>query len=238
MEVRMSNEVLWFIYIIVDLSIAILFYKLWGKNGLYATIIISTIVANLQVVKLVKMFGLEATLGNIVYASIFFATDILSEMYGKKEAQRGVWIGFASLILVMGWMQFALLFKPAPDDFAQKYLEGIFSIMPRIALGSLTAYIVSQSHDVWAYHFWKRVTKSKHLWMRNNFSTMVSQGIDSVIFCLIAFLGVFPMNVWWQVLLTTYLFKWIVALIDTPFVYLGRYIGNKYNLKNEEFEKI
>ena len=234
----MSNETLWFIYIVADLSVAILFYKLWGKNGLYATIIISTIVANLQVVKLVKMFGLEATLGNIVYASIFFATDILSEMYGKREAQKGVWIGFASLILVMGWMQFALLFKPAPDDFAQKYLEGIFSIMPRIALGSLTAYIISQSHDVWAYHFWKRATKSKHLWMRNNFSTMVSQGIDSAIFCIIAFLGVFPMNVWWQVLLTTYLFKWIVALIDTPFIYFGRYIGNKYNLKNEEPKEI
>ena len=234
----MPNEVLWFIYILVDLSTAVVFYKIWGKNGLYATIIISTIVANLQVVKLVQMFGLEATLGNIVYASIFFATDILSEMYGKKEAQKGVWIGFASLIIVMGWMQFALLFKPAPDDFAQKYLVGIFSIMPRIALGSLTAYIISQSHDVWAFHFWKRVTKSKHLWIRNNFSTMVSQAIDSVIFCLIAFLGVFPMNVWWQILLTTYLFKWIVALMDTPFIYLGRYIGRKYNLQNQFSDEI
>ncbi len=234
----MPNEVLWFIYIIVDLSTAVVFYKIWGKNGLYATIIISTIVANLQVVKLVQMFGLEATLGNIVYASIFFATDILSEMYGKKEAQKGVWMGFASLLIVMGWMQFALLFKPAPDDFAQKYLVGIFSIMPRIALGSLTAYIISQSHDVWAFHFWKRVTKSKHLWMRNNFSTMVSQAIDSVIFCLIAFLGVFPMNVWWQILLTTYLFKWIVALMDTPFIYLGKYIGKKYNLQNQFSDEI
>ncbi len=227
----MSNEVLWFIYILVDLSVAVIFYRIWGKNGLYATIIISTIVANLQVVKLIKMFGLEATLGNIVYASIFFATDILSEMYGKKEAQKGVWIGFASLIIVMGWMQFALLFKPAPDDFAQKYLEGIFSIMPRIAFGSLTAYIISQSHDVWAFHFWKKVTKSKHLWIRNNFSTMVSQAIDSIVFCTIAFLGVFSINVWLQILLTTYLFKWIVALMDTPFIYFGRYIGKKYNLQ-------
>jgi uncharacterized integral membrane protein (TIGR00697 family) len=97
--------------------------------------------------------------------------------------------------------------------------------MPRIALGSLVAYLVSQLHDVWAFQFWKEKTSGKHLWIRNNLSTLVSQAIDSLIFCLIAFTGLFPADVWFEILLTTYLFKLIVAIFDTPFIYIAKKIG-------------
>ena len=120
------------------------------------------------------------------------------------------------------YMQLALLFVPASDDFAQPHLQVIFGFFPRIVLASLAAYLVSQMHDVWAFHFWRERTKGRHLWLRNNASTFVSQLLDSIIFCSIAFAGVFPWNIWWEVLLTTIILKIFVALMDTPFIYLAR----------------
>ena len=223
----MPNELLWFLFMILDLSMVLVMFRLFRKEGLYAVIVMSSIICNIQVIKLVDMFGFTATLGNIVYASNFFATDLLSEYYGKKEARKGVWLGFSMLVVATIWMQFALLFKPSAQDFSQQYLKAIFELMPRIAGASLLAYIISQSHDVWAYHFWKDKTKGKHLWLRNNASTMVSQLIDSVIFTTVAFAGMVDMPTFWSILWTTYLFKWIVALVDTPFMYLSKAVARK-----------
>ena len=220
----MTNEALWVLYMILDLSMVVLMYKLFGKYGMYAVVVMSSIICNIQVVKLVNLFGMTATLGNIVYASNFFATDVLSEYYGKKEAKRAVLLGFSMLVVATLWMQLALLFKPSPEDFSQEHLSAIFSLMPRISLASLTAYIIAQLHDVWAFHFWKEKTKGKHLWLRNNASTMVSQFIDSVVFTTLAFLGVVDPKTFWSILATTYLFKLIVAAVDTPFIYLTRVI--------------
>ena len=156
-------------------------FRLWGRVGL-VWVPISVIVANIQVTKNVSLFGLEATLGNIVYATGFLATDILSELYGKKDAYKAVSIGFFSLLAMTLLMQMALFFEPASSDIAQESLSTIFSLMPRIALASLTAYLASNLHDVWAFDYWKRRRPGRHtLWMRNNFSTFVSQLIDTVI---------------------------------------------------------
>jgi len=212
---------------IVDLSIALLVFRLFGKKGLFMLIAVNIIICNIQVLKTIELFGITATLGNILYGSIFFATDVISELYGPKEAKRAVLIGFSSLLIMTLYMQFSLLFTPTPEDFASVHLNALFGFMPRIALGSLTAYLISQLHDVWAYNFWKEKTGGKHIWLRNNLSTMVSQAIDSIVFCLIAFLGLFPTSVWLEILLTTYFFKFIVAIFDTPFIYFAKKIGEK-----------
>ncbi len=210
----------------------ILAYKIFGKWGLIMWIPVSVIAANIQVIQTVKLFGMAATLGNIVYATSFLITDILSENYGKQEAKKAVWLGFYSLIAVTILMNMALLFRPLEgDEFSQvtyDALSTIFKLMPRIALASLVAYILSQQHDVWAFHFWKRrFHKDNQLWIRNNLSTMVSQLIDSVIFVLIAFYGVFQNEVLFEIFITTYILKWIVAVADTPFVYWARVIFKK-----------
>jgi len=214
------NSLLWFGFIFLDLGLVTLIYRFFGKTGLYVVIVASVIVANIQVVKTVEIFGLVATLGNVLYGSIFFATDILSEIYGKEAARRGVWLGFIGMALMTLWMQIGLQFIPAVSDFSQESFLTIFGLMPRIAAGSITAYFVSQLHDIWAFLFWKRKTKGRFLWLRNNASTMVSQIIDSAIFCTIAFWGVFDTATWSQILLSTYLLKLMVAAIDTPFLYL------------------
>lgn len=228
----MSNELFWLVEILANFLLIILAYKLFGKWGLIMWIPVATILANIQVVQTIQLFGFSATLGNVVYATSFLVTDILSENYGKKEAGKAVWIGFFSLITMTLLMNLTLLFHPLPgDDFAQTThgaLSTIFSLMPRIALASLTAYLISQRHDVWAFHYWKnRFPADRHLWIRNNLSTMVSQLFDSAIFVFIAFWGVFDSSVLGEIFITTYLLKWMVAAADTPFVYWAKQISRK-----------
>ncbi|MDC7236045.1 MAG: queuosine precursor transporter [Spirochaetales bacterium] len=214
------NELLWFAMLLANFLFILLFYRLFGKTGLFIWIPIAAIVANIQVLKLVDLFGINATLGNIVYASSFLVTDILSENYGKKSAAKAVFVGFLSLIASMVLFQAALWFTPSADDWAQESLQNLFGFMPRIVLASLVAFGLSQLHDVWAYNFWKKKWPAdRFIWLRNNASTMVSQLIDSVVFTLIAFAGQLPGNVLFQIFLSTYILKWVVAALDTPFIY-------------------
>ncbi|MDY0375560.1 MAG: queuosine precursor transporter [Desulfobacterium sp.] len=221
---------MWLAMLAVNFSFIIIIFRLFGKTGLYAWIPIAAIVANIQVIKLVEIMGITATLGNIVYASSFLVTDILSELYGKKEAKKAVYLGLFSLVAMTILMNMALVFTPAPDDFSQESLKNIFSFMPRIAGASLVAYFISQSHDVWAFEFWKnRSPSGRHLWLRNNASTMVSQFIDSSLFTLLAFWGVFPTAALFEIFWTTYLLKWVVGVADTPFLYIAKewHMGQK-----------
>lgn len=218
------NEILWLAMLAANFFSVILAYKFFGKQGLFIWIPIATIVANIQVIQTIELFGLAATLGNIVYASSFLVTDILNEIYGRKEANKAVWIGFFSLITMTLLMNLALLFEPLQgDDFSgisHESLSTIFSLMPRIVVASLMAYLVSQRHDVWSYQFWKKkFPGKKKIWLRNNLSTMVSQLLDSVIFTLVAFLGKYGAEILFEIFITTYVLKLLVALADTPFIY-------------------
>ncbi len=217
------NELLWAAMLAVNFGCIIIAYRCFGRTGLYAWVPLAAIVANIQVIKLVDLFGITATLGNIVYASSFLVTDILSEIYGKKEAEKAVYIGLFSLVVMTILMNFALAFVPAADDFAQDSIYTIFGFMPRIAGASLLAYFISQTHDVWAFDFWRnRLPANRFLWLRNNASTMVSQLIDSSLFTLVAFWGVYPSGALFEVFWTTYLIKWVVGAADTPFIYIAR----------------
>ncbi|WP_461209338.1 queuosine precursor transporter [Desulfocurvus sp. DL9XJH121] len=218
------NELLWLGFALTDLTLVVVLFRLFGRPALYALIVFNLILCNIQVLKTIELFGLTTTLGNVLYASVFLATDLLGEFHGREAARKGVLLGFATLVMATGYMQLALLFTPAPGDFAQPHLKGIFGFMPRLAAASLAAYLVSQLHDVWAFHFWKRRTDGRMLWLRNNASTLVSQFLDSAIFCLGAFWGLFETPVLVEIFATTYAFKAVVAVLDTPFIYLARHV--------------
>lgn len=224
MEFSFSNEGLWLILLLANFLVIITLYIVFGETGVYVWVPIAAIIANIQVLKTIELFGLTATLGNIVYAGSFLATDILSENHGKRSASRGVAFGFVGILAVTLFMNLALLFEPAESDFAHAALTEIFSLLPRITAASLAAYLVSQAHDIWAYEFWKRRFPSRKLiWVRNNLSTLVSQLIDSLVFTLGAFWGVFSGSVLFEIVFTTYLLKLIVAVADTPFVYIASF---------------
>ncbi len=220
------NELLWFAFALVNFIFVMGIYKFFGKTGLFAWIAFGTILANIQVTKTIEIFGLTATLGNVMYGTLFLVTDTLNEKYGIKDAKRAVFIGFFSMIALVVIMQMALAFMPHPEDFAQDSLSTIFSLMPRIALGSLTAYIISQMLDVHLFQRIKRVWKSDQtLYVRNIGSTLVSQLVDTLIFVPIAFLGIHSTEVLIGIFVTTYLIKILVALLDTPFVYMMKRIN-------------
>ena len=146
------NNLFWFVFAIVNFTLIITIYKLFGRLGLFTWIAIGTFVANIQVIKMVDLFGFKpATLGNIMYGTIFLATDCLTEKYGKKDAQKSVYLSFFILIAMTIVMQLALQFKPSPHDFMQEHLEAIFDFVPRVVLGSLAAYITSQLLDIFLF---------------------------------------------------------------------------------------
>ena len=238
----MINELLWVLLLIMTFFLQILAYRLFGRKGLYAWIAMAVIIANIQVMKTIGIFGLVTAMGNIIYSTTFLTTDILSENYGKKEAKKAVWLGFFILITVTLVMQICLGFQPHESDTLHPAIQQIFGFLPRIAVASLTAYLISQSHDVWAFDFWKRIFKGKHLWIRNNLSTMTSQLIDNIIFSWIAWVGLFGFFGWeqvfgwdiiFQIFIVSYVMKWVVAVLDTPFIYWSKRIKEKCHSKEQ-----
>lgn len=216
----MPNELTFFLMIIVVLCTTLLMFRL-GKIWLYAFIAVCIVLANIFVTKQFRLCGLSATGGNITYGAIFLVTDLLCEHYGSEAGRRAVMIGFFAALFYLVTSQFILLMQPAEYDTVHDGMRSIFSFAPRIVLASLIAYLISQFHDIWAYHTIRKLTRNRLLWLRNNASTWSSQLIDSVTFSLIAFVGVFPFKIVLQIILSTYLLKIVVAAIDTPFIYLS-----------------
>ncbi len=224
-----QQELLWFTTVFVDLGCTVLLYRFFGKAGLQVAITTAIILANLQGPKLTEIFGLQTSLGVIFYSSIFFATDVLSENYGRAEANKAVRLGFAVSVIVLLMLSLALLYQPStrPETavFSARIHESFATIVnytPRFVFGSLLAYYVSQSFDVWAFHRIKKLTGERWLWLRNNASTMGSQAIDTVIYSLVAWWGIVDLRTALALGAAKYVLKMVIAAIDTVFIYWAR----------------
>lgn len=223
------QEWLWLITVIADLGFAVLCYRLFGRVGLYGVIIFSLLLANIMGPKLTVVFGLQTSMGVILYSSIFFATDLLSEKYGRNEAQRAVLLGFFVSIALVVMTQLSLQFLPstAPEtaEFAASVdaaMVTLFDYTPRFVFGSLLAYLISQSLDVWIFHRIREATGGKHLWLRNTGSTLLSQAVDTLIYGLVVWWGLVDLVTALQLAAAKYVFKFAIAVIDTPFIYWAR----------------
>jgi uncharacterized integral membrane protein (TIGR00697 family) len=224
------------LFIAVNFALFLVCYRLFGRVGLYAWIGFATVIANIQVTKTIELslfsFGIIMTLGNTIYTTISMSTDMLNEKYGPQAARKAIWFGFFTLIASTIMMQMVLKFEPQATDFAQESMQTIFGLMPRLAAGSLLAYLVSQFIDVQVYGFLRRKFAAKNqFWIRTNVSTGISQLIDSIVFCTVAFAGtgLFTFNEWLQIVFTTYIFKFIISVVSTPVLYWAR----SFKLKEE-----
>ncbi|MCB9810960.1 MAG: queuosine precursor transporter [Candidatus Nomurabacteria bacterium] len=223
----MPNEVIFFLILSIDLALILFAFRL-GKEWLFAAIAANMIIVNFTSSLLIPLFGFVASAAAVTYAAIFLATDILTEHYGKKEGYKSVWIAFTMTLLFVVITQLVLSFDSISDTASlSESMRKALEASPRIALAGLTAYLVAQNFDIWFYHLIHSKTGPRLLWLRNNLSTMVSQAIDSVIFFSIAFVGVLPFVVIVQLIITGYVAKLVVAVIDTPFVYLSYLIKKK-----------
>jgi uncharacterized integral membrane protein (TIGR00697 family) len=233
------NELLWLGYLLLDMCVVVLVYRYFGREGLTGYLIFALLACNIQVLKIVPLFGLTVTLGTILYGSIFLTTDILTEMHGRRAAQRAIWLGFTTMVMMAVFMYIGIQIAPAPFDRSHPHIVALFSVLPRIAAGSLLAYLLSQLLDVTLFVRIRRATGGRMLWLRNNGSTLLSQAFDTLLFFTI---GLAPLPVlgpvpgfeswgnWAQVLVAAYLFKVIVSVSDTPFIYWARALGRKHHL--------
>lgn len=236
------NELLFFAFLLLDMCLVVLMYRLFGREGLFGYVVLAIITCNIEVLKQVEMFGLPVTLGNVLYGSIFLTSDIMAEVYGKAQARKAVWLGFAAMLLSTLFIQIALHFKPNEYDAAHPHLVALFQFLPRIAVASLLAYLISQHFDVWVFIRIKQAMQGRALWIRKNASTLLSQGLDTVLFTLLAFAplpllgsvdGFEDWRVIWGIGLSTYILKMLVCVMDTPFVYWARVIGMKHHPPQE-----
>ena len=227
------NELFLIITLLLSFGGTILFLRVFGKGGLFAWIGICTVLANIEVTILVRAFGMDQTLGNTLFAATFLCTDILSELYGKKEATKGVLAGiFTSLsfiLLSFLWVHYI----PAEGDWSSEFVHGLFSNTPRMLLSSLIAYVISETVDVFLYHAWWKLTEKKTgshtklLWFRNNFSTLISQFVNIVLFNFGAFWGIYSFSELVAITASCYVIYVATSLLDTPFIYIARHIKVK-----------
>ncbi len=223
-----SNEILLVLSIFIYFGSLIVFFKMFGKTGLFIWTAIASILANIEVLIMVEAFGMNMTLGNVCFASTFLATDILSERYGKDDANKAVKVGFLTLVAFVVITQSWLLFTPSASDFAFPSIKNVFSNTPRLALSSVIVYLVVQKIDIVLYHkIWnfsksKNSDSSKMLWLRNNGSTLVSQFLNTVLFTFFAFYGVYSNSDLVSIVISSYVIFIAISLIDTPFIYFAR----------------
>ncbi|MGK0252725.1 MAG: putative integral membrane protein (TIGR00697 family) [Mariniflexile sp.] len=185
-----------------------------------------------------KLF--ELSVGILPYPVTFLITDLISEIYGKKRANDIVVVGvfasiFSLLIVFVSNVVPATNWSPVGDSM----FSTVFGNTALAVFASMLAYLFAQFIDIQIYHFWKRLTKGKHLWLRNNFSTFSSQFVDTLtILILLCSFGIIEWSKFKGLLVAGFIFKVLIALSDTPFLYLGVYLFKKrFKLKaNEEIE--
>jgi len=214
--------------------------------ALAALFITSLVVSNLIFQKFFyyDFFGVytfKISVGILPYPITFLITDLISEIYGKKKANQVVVVGifasfFSMAIIYVANIVPAIDTSPIGDELFTK----VFGLSPIAVLASMIAYLFAQFIDIRIFHFWKDLTKGKHLWLRNNFSTFSSQFIDTLtVLLLLCSFGVLPWSIFYSLLVSGFLFKVLVALLDTPVLYLAVYsfrrlfdleIGEEINL--------
>ena len=234
----------WIIFLFFCLLAILFLLKFFGEVGIYLYTTIAVIAANIQVLKIVDFpfFYNPIALGTILFATTFFATDILTEYYGVKFARRNILISFVGFLLMTIIMLFTLGFKPlsieiAGDDHAwalniQNHLLGIFLPLPIFFVSSMIAFLLSQFFDVWIYEKISQITKKKYIWVRNNISTILSSFLDNTIFSVFAWiiLNTNPLDfkiVFFKFIIGTFVLRIFLAIIDTPFIYLAKYFVPK-----------
>ena len=209
------------INIVVTFSLVVLIEKLFKKEGLYVWLSIAIILANLTVCKMIDILGFTTSLGNVLFASTFLATDIMSEKYGKDEAKKGIYISIFSGITFIIITKLTLLFIPSSDDIVEGAMELLFNVSMRTTIASMLMFFISNMLDINIYNKLKEKYPKK-LWLRNNVSTILCNCLENYFFNSLAFLGIFSIPVIISIATTTSVLEIIIALCDTPFLYLSK----------------
>ena len=230
----LSTELMWFIMLLFSFFSILIFLRIFGYIGIFIYSALAVIAGNIQVLKTVDFFYSPepVALGTILFASTFLCTDILSEYYGKEKARMNILIGFSAFLFMTLLMVITIGFQPSDADWVQESLSNVFTPMTRFFIASMIAYLISQYFDVWIYSRIKKFTSNKFLWLRNNLSTILSSLVDNTVFSILALIILNPnpdtlYNVIMIYIFGTYLLRVLIALFDTPFMYLSKILISK-----------
>ena len=215
------NIMLGFINIIITFSIVVLIEKIFKKEGLYVWLSIATIVANIVVAKTIDLFGFTSSLGNVLFASTFLATDIMSEKYGREDAKKAVYLSVFNSITFVIITQLALLFIPSSEDIANESMKLLFGISIRTFSASIIMFLISNMFDIYLYNKLKEKYPNK-LWLRNNAATIISNCTENFFFVSLAFINIYDISVILSIAITKTIIEIIIALCDTPFLYISK----------------
>ena len=215
------NIFLGIVSILLTFSLLIIVEKLFKKEGLFVWVSIATIIANILVCKSIELFSFTTNLGNILFASSFLATDIMSEKYGAKESRKAIVLGVVSQVIFVIMTQIGLLYVPAAEDLAQESMKGLFSINLRVSIASIVMYFASNMADIYIFEKIKEKVPGK-LWLRNNVSTMICNSLENYFFSFLAFAGLMDIPTILSIATLASILEIVIAVCDTPFLYLSK----------------
>lgn len=230
------NELILIMEVVIVFSMALLAYAIFKKEGVIAWVAIATVLANIITAKNAEVFGLSTAIGTVMFASIFLATDILSECYTKEDAKKAVYIGLAANVVLICATQIALAYTPSEFDYADGAMRTLFALNLRISIASALMYFISNLADVYLFNKIKDKMNGKALWLRNNVSTIICNCLENFGFIGLAFWGIYDVKTILTIAIGTSIIEMCVAVLDTPFLYMAKAITEKKNGKDNNSE--
>ncbi len=216
------NELLLLLTALISSAFVVAGWKL-GKERLYTVIVVFLILIAAVGGKIVPILGYETNTGNIFYASVFLATYFLIERYGRNEGIYSIWVGLFVVVFFTALARITIMFTgSATTEPLNAALEVALAPIPRVALASLVAYMVSQTVNVYLYLYLKREFEERYLWFRANVSNLIAQSIDSAVFFTVAFVGVLPFASMIEAIRTGLLIKIVFMAAASSLLYLNK----------------
>lgn len=221
------NNILIFIEVVVIFSLLVCGKRFLGKDAVIAWVPLATVLANIITAKNATVFGLSTAIGTVMFASTFLATDILSECYDKKYAKKAVILGLCADAVLIISTQIALHYIPSEFDYAHSAMQTLFSLNLRISIASAIMYFAANMTDVYIFNKLKDKMNGRKMWLRNNVATILCNCLENFGFIALAFWGIYDGKSILTIAISTSIVEMVVALLDTPFLYIAKHIGGK-----------
>ena len=215
------NIILGIISIFVTFSALVLIEKLFKREGVFVWIAISTITANILVCKNIDILGFTTTLGNVMFASNFLATDILCEKYNYKDSKKAIILAGVSQIIFITMTMLAIAYVPSSADLSHESMKTLFTINLRASISSIAMFFASNMLDIHIFEKLKKKFPNK-LWLRNNVATIISNCLENYLFNFFAFVGIYDIATILSIATVSSIIEMIVAILDTPFLYISK----------------
>lgn len=216
------NNVMFVVEIIAAFASVVLIERSLKAEGVIAWVAMATILANIVTAKSTVILGFDTTLGTALFASVFLATDVLFEKYGKELARKAVYVGLISSAALIVATQISIAYIPSTIDYADGAMRTLFGLNLRISLASIAMYFIANMADIFVFEKIRDKTGEGKLWLRNNVATILCNCLENFGFVSLAFIGIYDIQTVVGIAISTSILEMIAAVCDTPFLYLAK----------------